>query len=297
MTTGLTTLRDSLPPGLKRAIHATSRGYGRLTASGRVLPTLLIAGGQRCGTTSLYRTLSRHPVVLKPVLHKGVHYFDTGYHRGLPWYRAHFPLRRTADAIARQHGAAPQVFESSPYYLYHPLAPQRIARDLPGCRLLVLVRDPVERAYSQHAHEVARGFETETDFARALALEASRLAGETERLAADPEYRSHSHQHHGYRARGQYIDYLEQAAVHIGRDRIHVVDSGRLFGDPARVYGEIVEFLGLPSHDFPGLERHNARPRTDPVPDYLRQRLADQFAPYDERLARWVGWTPSWRCR
>lgn len=290
-------LRAALPPGLKRVIHATSRGYGRLTAAGRVLPTFLIAGGQRCGTTSLYRTLSRHPAVLKPVLHKGIHYFDTGYHRDLSWYRAHFPLRRTADGVARRLGTPPQVFESSPYYLYHPLAAPRIARDLPGCRVLVLVRDPVERAYSQHAHEVARGFETVTDFPEALAAESDRLAGETERVATDPRYHSHSHQHHGYQARGRYVDYLERLAVHIGRERIHVVDSGRLFAEPAQVYGEIEAFLGLPHHDFPGLERHNARPRATPVPEHLRQRLADQFAPYDERLARWLGWVPSWRRR
>ena len=69
------------------------------------------------------------------------------------------------------------TFESSPYYLFHPLSAERIARDLPGVKVLVLVRDPVERAYSAHAHELARGYETE-QFERALELEEERLRGE-----------------------------------------------------------------------------------------------------------------------
>src|SRR5580692_9445955 len=117
-----------------------------------MLPGFLIVGAQRCGTTSMYRALSEHPEVRKAVLHKGVHYFDMNYGRGLGWYRAHFPLARGGGV----------TFESSPYYLFHPLAAERIAADLPGVKLIVLVRDPVERAYSAYTHERARGFETES---------------------------------------------------------------------------------------------------------------------------------------
>ncbi len=114
-------------------------------------PSFLICGGQRCGTTSLYRALAAHPVGLKAVLHKGVHYFDIGYDRGMGWYRGHFPLQRSADRVSERYGVPAQTFESSPYYMYHPQAAARIAVDLPDARLIVLVRDPVERAYSQHA--------------------------------------------------------------------------------------------------------------------------------------------------
>ena len=167
----------NVPEPVKRAIHLGSRGYGRLTAHRRMLPSFLICGGQRCGTTSLYRALATHPAVIKAVLHKGVHYFDVAYERGLRWYQGHFPLQRHADRVAAETGVAAQTFESSPYYMYHPHAMARIAEDLPDVKIVVLVRDPVERAYSQHAHEVARGFETERDFLRARALEPARLRG------------------------------------------------------------------------------------------------------------------------
>ena len=283
----------NLPPGIKRRVHQVSRTVGRLTASRRMLPSFLIVGAQRSGTTSMYRALSQHPAVLKAVLHKGVHYFDVNYDKPAAWYRSHFPLEATAERVRRRTGVPAQTFESSPYYMFHPLAPQRIERDLPGVKLIVLLRDPVERAYSAHAHELARGFETEP-FERALELEESRLRGETERLREDPTYLSHHHQHNGYVARGQYIDYLEPLAARFGRDRLHVVDSHDFFSRPHDVYDQVLRFLALPDGDHPVFDQHNARPRSS-MPEHLRARLREHFAPYDERLGEWLGEMPSWR--
>ena len=283
-----------VPVPVKRIAHLGSRSYGRLTAPARMLPSFLICGGQRCGTTSLYRALAAHPVVLKAVLHKGVHYFDLAYHRGLGWYRGHFPLLRAAARVEREYGAPAQTFESSPYYMYHPLAMGRIVRDLPGVRVVVLVRDPVERAYSQHAHEVARGFESELSFARAVELEPARLRGQEERLRRDASYYSFSHQHHAYRGRGEYARHLERMAALLGRDRIKVVCSERFFADPAPVYDEVLDFLGLPRLGHPPFLRHNARSRPAPMHPDLRADLTAHFAPFNERLADWLGHPPPW---
>ncbi len=280
-------------PAIKRAAHALSVTAGTLTYRARMLPGLLIVGAQRCGTTSMYRALTQHPAVLKAVLHKGVHYFDTGYGHGLSWYQGHFPLKAQARRAARTSGVAPLTFESSPYYMFHPLAATRIAHDLPRVKLLVLVRDPVERAYSAHAHELARGFETEA-FERALELEEARLEGEAERITADPSYVSLSHQHHGYRARGRYIEQLVHLERLFGRDRVHVVDSGDFFATPEPVYDAVLNFLALPHRGYPAFDRHNARPRA-PMSQTLRGALDEHFRPYDERLAAWLGHQPSWR--
>lgn len=270
-----------------------STSFGRLTSSARMLPSFLISGGQRCGTTSMYRTLSQHPAVLKPVLHKGIHYFDTGYANGLAWYRGRFPLHLTAARVERATGVKAQTFESSPYYLFHPLAADRICRDLRDVRLIVLVRDPVERAYSAHSHEVGRGFETE-DFPTALALEGTRLDGEADRLIADPTYYSFDHQHHGYLARGRYAEQLERLGIAVGRDRIHVVDSQRFFDTPDTEYAKVLDFLGLPELGIPVYDKHNAR-RRSPMSPELRESLRTYFEPYDAALVDWLGALPSWR--
>lgn len=283
----------SLPQALQRLGQSSSVMFGQATGPLRMTPGFLICGAQRCGTTSMYRTLSQHPSILKAVLHKGVHYFDTDYRRGPNWYRAHFPLRASAARVKRATGDAPMTFESSPYYLFHPLAQERIAKDLPGVRVIVLLRDPVERAYSAHTHESARGYETEP-FERALELEDERLAGEAERIVADPTYNSFSHQHHGYLHRGRYIEQVRRMESAIGRDRMHVVDAEDFFTDPKPVWTEVVRFLGLPDSPVPVFEQHNARPRS-PMSDSLRVKLVERFDEDDAALAAWWGQTPSWR--
>ena len=266
---------------------------GRPAARARMLPGFLIVGAERCGTTSMFGVLRQHPAVFNGTLpRKEVHYFDHKYHPGLGWYQCHFPLTARTRLAARGTGAAPVAFEATANYMFHPLAPARIHRDLPGVRLLVLVRDPVERAYSAHAHQVGYGYETEP-FERALELEDSRLEGEAEHLAADPAYASFSHDHHTYRARGHYADQLEHLERTFGRDRIHVVDSDDFFADPGPAYDQVLDFLGLPAHT-PAFTPQNARPRA-PMPDTLRTALQEHYRPHDERLATWLGHQPSWR--
>lgn len=284
---------SDLPVPVRRPLSSVVRAAGRLTSGARIRPSFLVIGAQRCGTTSLHRTLKQHPAVLGASHKKGVHYFDVNYARGDDWYQGHFPLRSTAERVARRTGMPVVAGESSPYYMFHPLAPERIASDLPGVRVIVMLRDPVERAYSAYTHERARGFETE-DLERALDLEEQRLEGETARILADPGYVSRPHQHNAYVARGRYVEQLERVERALGRDRMHVIDAAGFFTDPDRVYRETVEFLGLPPWPHVRHEVHNARPRSD-MDDELRKRLSTYFEPYDERLAAWLGWTPSWR--
>jgi hypothetical protein len=177
--------------------------------------------------------------------------------------------------------------------MFHPLAPSRINTDLPGVRLLVLVRDPVERAYSQHAHQVGLGLEDE-HFEHALELEDVRLAGEAERIMADPGYFSRNHWLYAYQTRGHYADQLEHLEAIFGRDRVLVIDSGDFFTDPGPVYDQVLEFLDLPHRGRPAFTPQNARPRS-PMPESVRVRLEEHYRPHDERLAAWLGREPSWR--
>jgi hypothetical protein len=268
---------------------------GRPLRYARMLPSFLVVGAERCGTTSMFHVLRQHQAIFNGTLpRKEMHYFDRNYHRGLGWYQCHFPLTARARLSARGTEAAPVTFEATANYMFHPLAPERIERDLPGVRLLVIVRDPVERAYSAHAHQVGFGFENET-FERALELEDTRLEGEAERLAADPAYSSFSHDHYTYRARGHYADQLGHLERLFGRDRIHVVDSGNFFTTPGPVYDQVLGFLGLPNCGYPVFRPENARPRS-PMPETVRAALEEHYRPHDERLAAWLGHPPTWRC-
>lgn len=288
----------SLGGTAKRAVRTALMTVNRPTAGARMLPTFLIAGAARSGSASVFRALSEHPAIGHPFLRgsREVHYFDNNYRRGLGWYQSHFPFRAQMERAARAVGVkAPLAFESGIYYMFHPLAPERIKRDLPEVKLLVLLRDPVERAFSMHAHSVGFGYETET-FERALELEDDRLAGEAERMVADPAYYSFSHQHHSYRSRGRYIEQLERLEQVFGRDRIHVVDSMDFWADPVPVYDGMLGFLELPSVGYPDFQHMNARARPASMPDSVRAALEEHYRPYNERLATWLGREPSW-CR
>jgi Sulfotransferase domain len=233
------------PPAVRRVGRNMTRVAGARTSGLRLLPDFLLVGAQRSGTTSLHRALAQHPGVVTPLFHKGVHYFDMDYDRGFSWYRGHFPVAALARRRVGRGSGEPRTFESSGYYMHHPLAPRRIAADLPGVRLLVVLRDPVERAYSAHRHEFLRGFETEESFERALELEPQRLAGEVDRMLTDPSYRSFSHRHHSYLDRSQYVSQIRTLFDLFGRDRVHVLDSEAFFARPREEFDQVLDFLGL----------------------------------------------------
>ncbi len=106
-----------------------------------------------------------------------------------------------------------------------------MAEHLPRVKLIALLRDPVGRAYSHYQHEVARGFET-LSFEEAIEAEPARLAGETERMLAEPLYNSFAHQHHSYLARGRYHEQLERWRARFDDRQLLVLSSERFFAEP-----------------------------------------------------------------
>lgn len=264
---------------------------GSYTAQDRLAPDCLLIGGQRCGTTSLFRALMQHRRVVRPSFHKGVNYFDINYHRGPAWYAGHFPLRRTASRRVPP-GAKPVVFEASGYYMFHPLALERAVRDLPNVKLVAMLRDPVERAFSAWKHESARGYETEP-FIVALRREDERLAGERERLAAEPSYYSYAHRHYAYRSRGEYFDLLRPVTELIPRSQLHIMYSEDFFSDPDREFAALADFLELPMQHGMEFERFNARPSRS-MPQEARAYLSNHFSPRRSQLEEFVGRPAPW---
>jgi hypothetical protein len=283
--------REAAPEPLRRAGRRAYLWVCTATAPLRLEPGFIVIGAQRCGTTSLFHALTAHPQVVRPAFHKGINYFDLNYHRGADWYRGHFPIAEPARLRAARYGG-PVAFEASGYYLYHPFAIDRLARDLPAVKLVAMVRDPVERAFSAYKHEYARGFERES-FERALELEDSRLAGEVSRMSDAPTYESFSHRHHSYRHRGHYAEQLQRVFRHFPREQVHVIDSEAYFSQPAAVYRRLLEFLGLWSFEPADFRRRNARPGP-PMESKTRHTLEQYYAHHDERLAALLGRPLCW---
>lgn len=285
-------LRSLLPNHLHGAARKGYRFVGEHTSARRALPDFIVIGGQRCGTTSLFKNLAEHPQVLRPGIEKGIDYYTLHYSQGIDWYRSHFPLRDLAKVRTRRAGP-PAVFEACTYYMFHPLAIERLAKDLPDVKLVAMLRDPVERAFSAYKHEFARGFETEPDFERALDLEDERLEGEMEKIRADPDYESIPHRHHAYRRRGEYAEQLERALRFVESERLLVCDSESYFGQPESEYQRITRFLGLKDYQPQHFDQHNARPSA-PMPGRSREVLVEHYRTHDERIADLLGRRPGW---
>jgi hypothetical protein len=271
----------------RRAARWSAQAYARPTAGLRLLPDYLIIGAQRAGTTSLHRYLVQHPGVRTTLRTKGVHYFDTGYGRGRSWYASRFPTRLTAWYVARRHRVALRTGEASPYYLFHPLVPHRVAELLPQVKLIALLRDPVVRAYSHYQHEVARGFET-LSFEEAIAAEPARLAGEVERMLAEPLHHSFAHQHHSYLARGRYHEQLATWRALFDDSQLLVLSSERFFAEPGLWFKQVLDFLELPAFTPDAFERHNAYDYRQ-MGDEVRERLVEHYREPNRRLYESLG--------
>ena len=285
-------LASALPQPVKGAIRSGERRLGAGTSRFRLLPDYLIIGAQRSGTTSLYKYLAQHPAVGAAFLGKGAHFFDTNYTGDLDSYRAHFPTRTYRWWVKVRRGADLVTGEASPYYLAHPHAPQRIAEALPDAKLIVLLRDPVQRAYSHYQHELARGFET-LSFEEAIECEAERLAGELDRMRADPSYNSFSYQHHTYLLRGRYAEQLEVWYSCFPERQLLVLPSEDFFADPDRTYRRVLAFLGVPPVSLAAYDTFNPRRYGEMTPA-KRRRLTDYFAEPNQRLYELVGTDFGW---
>lgn len=281
------------PRPVRRAIKLGIRAVYTLPTSGaRLLPSFLIIGAQRAGTTSLYRYLAQHPAVGPVVLTKGAHYFDTNYDKSLAWYRAHFPTRWYQSHVRRRDGLDLITGEGSPYYVFHPLAPYRIKETVPDAKFLLMLRDPVERAYSHYQHELARGFE-HLSFGSALESEPERLAGERERIIRDHTYNSFEFQHHSYLARGRYLDQILVWRSLFPPEQMLVIKMEDFFSNPERGFRSVLDFLGLPSWRPAAFDRYNAHKYSKMDP-HTRRWLTEYFAEANRELARYLGMDLDW---
>jgi len=163
--------RHPAPYLIKGGIQLT---FGTLTSWMRMMPDFLIIGAQRCGTTSLFNYLSQHPDIY-PSFPKEVHYFSNYYKKGTAWYRSHFPLTWQKKYRELVQGRKFMTGEATPYYFSHPHAPRRIFNALPKVRLFLLLRNPVDRAFSHYQYEVKMGIES-LSFEEAIDKEEDRLS-------------------------------------------------------------------------------------------------------------------------
>lgn len=258
------------PVRLRRSFEWRMRAA---TSRWRVFPNFVILGAQRGGTTSLFDYLARHPQVI-PAFRKEIHFYDLHYSRGVGWYRAHFPM-------ARQMSEGVITGEATPNYLVHPDAPRRLRTVTPDARLVVMLRDPTERAYSAWRLRSSEGRETVT-FEEAVTREQQN---------PDPVITDYHEDPKGvgdairflYLAKSRYAEQFERWLEFFPLDQFTVITSEDLFSHPDQVLSELSEALDIDLWEpgsFPAL---NQVPSASIDPG-LRRELLEYFRPHNERL-------------
>lgn len=213
-----------------------------MTASHRRLPDFLIIGAQRCGTSSLYKHLGAHPQIV-PSLRKETRYFSIDYHRGLSWYRAHFPMAAALQPIEWIRGAA-RTFEATPDYLFDPRSPVRIRDTIPDALFVILLRDPVERAYSHWQHMCRLGFEP-LPFPEAVAAEPERITTELQALRRGVAHPARNALRFSYLARGCYAEQLSRWFDVFPREQFLIIAAEEFYADPAAIMAKMCHFMGV----------------------------------------------------
>ena len=282
-------VRGGMSVSTKRRIANRRVQVRRVTSFARTMPAFMILGTQRGGTSSLYKYLEVHPD-LRASIRKETEYFSRRFGEGEGWYRAHFPL--TLGSTGRK-----MAFEATPDYLFYPSTPARIAARLPDCRFVVLLRDPVRRAYSHHRHMVRLGFET-LGFQEALAAEDDRIAADLSALRGDPLFFPRSLLRYSYAARGRYGEQMARWFARFHPSRFLVIRSEDLFADPGRAVDDVTAFLGVRPwrpRAFPNASREPVDETTDrpsvAAVEMLRPELEPQVTELERLLGRSMGWS------
>ncbi len=248
------------------------------------LPDYVIIGAMRCGTSRFYGLLNNHPFVKRAAV-KELHYFDQPerFEKGIEWYRKCFPPPEWQDGHRTITG------EATPRYLFEPSVPERMAQVVPEARLIVLLRNPVDRAYSQYHKSVRNGRESRS-FQETVEEELALLNTADSPIHPDPA--DSPDRAYNQLARGIYVDQLVRWREYFDEEQMLVIKSEDFFKHQADTLKLVQEFLGLPYREIEIPSRKTSRQSTyeyEPMDPAIRQRLEDFFEPHNKRLYDYLG--------
>ena len=261
----------------------------KIKFSSNKFPDFIIVGAQKSGTTSLFHYLSQHPQLV-PACEKELHFFDDGldeasnnYKKGGGWYGAHF-------ARKDQLNGGQKTFEATPLYLFHPYSAARIAKLLPATKIIVVLRNPVERAISHYFHERRLGFES-LPVLQAMENEDKRL----EDSLSKGLYNSMPFIHFSYKTRGLYKEQLVRYFQYFGENQIHIIQNERLLIETDRVLVDLFKFIGVDANiEIKSLERRGVAHGKTGIDGRVYEYLNEYFYKPNQDLYHFLGCSYNW---
>ena len=254
------------------------------TGSLRILPDFLIIGAPKCGTTSMYEYLIQHPNILSS-LWKEIYFFDRYFTRGTNWYRGNFAfkLQKKIHQIKKKIVLSG---DATPTYLHHPLTAQRVHEIIPNAKIIVMLRNPIDRAYSHWKMEKRLGFE-KLSFEEALKKENERLFDEENKMINNPKYFSWNRQIFSYMYGGLYYEHLKSWLNLFPHNQFLIINTEEMNNNTNKEFQKTLEFLNLPNFKLHNYEQFNSQQSTI-MEKNTRSFLHDYFEPYNKKLFKLI---------
>tara|TARA_B000000460_G_scaffold142863_1_gene100817 strand:+ start:498 stop:1418 length:921 start_codon:yes stop_codon:yes gene_type:complete len=265
------------------------RHFYYLTSSFRTLPNFFVIGGVRCGTTSLYHYLGQHNCI-KQAMYDELGYFDDNFHLGLNWYRSLFPTKFIQKKIESKYKKF-LTYDVTPFYIYNPLVVDRIFKFSPNAKIIAVLRNPIDRAYSNFNNRIQDEGDTETTFEEIVYSEIEKIKNnennnENNVFLVNEFYDLDL-------ARGFYAKQLKFWFKKFPRKNIFLTSSEELATNTDKTVSEIFEFLEVPEQKISDLTKQN-KIKYPKMKDSTREILINFFKPYNEELFGMIGSKFDW---
>ena len=268
-------VRTTIKRGIRTIQERSRRAFRMATANLRPLPNVIVVGAMKCGTTTLFRELARSSSVRAPIL-KEVHFFDKSFERGDRYYRSWF----------RMNGGH-VVMDCTPSYMFYPSIARKIYEWIPEAKIVAILRDPAERAWSHYVHNVARGRVPEGEAEFAACIENDIAAWSTRGF---PSTRNPHDHYSSYARRGIYADQLEPYLDLFG-ENVFVMKVEAFYRDPQPELNRLAKFLGIVA---PTASRRARNVGKSISWKGNLAELREFYGPHNERLYKLLGVAPWW---
>lgn len=270
----------------------------RITSNLRTYPDFIIIGSGRAGTTSLYSYLIQHPNIITSFSHReqkaaDLHFFEYMISSSTNWYRSHFPTKISKKLLQLRTKSSVISGEFTSTYMYHPFVPKRIFDLIPNIKLIVILRNPVDKVYSAFSQqfqfkEFTSSFEDyiESELKRIKITENEpdlKTFNEDFESIAVPNILRH----------GIYHTYLKKWLELFSKKQIYVVDSKDLHDNTQETLDNIFKFLEIPPVNIPDTSKINVG-KYSKMDTLTRRRLLDFFSPFNDKLNYLLGTKFHW---
>ena len=259
-----------------------------ITGPLRVLPDFIIIGSMKCGTTSLYYDICEHPCA-SPAAYDEIGFFDSNFHLGLNWYRSMFPTKRRIEDIRRKEGVA-ITGEDTPFYFWNPVAAKRIQKLLPNIKLITILRNPIDRAYSEY-QDLVSSESNSPSFETFIENEINTRRKDSS-LITEENFEIFN-QKNSYLLKGIYVDQLKIWAGLFPKEQIFTLSTENLNSEPITALESVFQYLNLPDYKIKNIQRQKQK-KYVPMNSQTRKILIEFFKPQNERLFKFIGKKFDW---